>query len=781
MVHVERAVRVGHVVDVEVDRRQHADEAVDARPPRWPPARPRRGGSRRRRRARRAGTTGAAWRGAGGGRPRSGSTTTADAVRWSGSDARSSGSAAASHRASTRARTASRSAGRAAASTWWRARARSPGRLRRPRRPRPRGASRRVGGDPAASPGATRHVGVAGDVPAPREVGAGGEADAGAGGRDDRRRRRRRRPARTPRSPRTTSAPSNDPSIPRAWQSRAGPEVRSRSRRARGRAARIASIPAVGAAPRSRTAPAVPVGPAHHVGAPVHPVGEVHVEVPGGPEHGPDARGLAAEGVAAGVVGPAVRLDLDQAGRPARRAPAPCRAARGRPPGGRGRRRPAARARRRGTTQVRRRCPSSPTRPTRGPAPGTRPGRPVRPGRPGRGPARPPRPRCGPPPTRPTASARAGPVPVGGGQLAALGGQPVEGDLGRGGLVAADAGRDLGAVEGDDVGAGRGQQRHQLPGIDVLRREAAPHDVVRRTHQLDPRAAQVGVGHPGREEHALAGLQPAEPEQGGRRRGGVAGVDRRQRRDPPRPGRSARRPSPRSAGADGRRRASPARSSAGAVSSRTSAARASGSCSTSPARSSAARWSRARSTAAASGAGPQPGQDPRRLQRHQHLGLGVRVAVRAGRVVERPPRRLLAGEALPSLLGGGVELDAERLADGEHLEEEREPGAEAGDDLGPEQARRIGRRPRRRGSDRRPAGTGRPGGRRPRARPRGRRREGCRPTGPARRAHPTRRAGRCWRGRARRASLRPRPRRPRDPTRTGPSVPVPGASVPSAA
>ncbi len=55
------------------------------------------------------------------------------------------------------------------------------------------------------------------------------------------------------------------------------------------------------------------------VGAPVHAVGEVHVEVPGRPEHHLGARRHAPVRVAAGVVGPEVRLDLDDA----RRQPTP--------------------------------------------------------------------------------------------------------------------------------------------------------------------------------------------------------------------------------------------------------------------------------------------------------------------------------------------------------------------------------------------------------------------------------------------------------------------------
>ena len=73
---------------------------------------------------------------------------------------------------------------------------------------------------------------------------------------------------------------------------------------------------------------------AHDVGAPVHAVGEVHVEAAGRAEHRAVARRHAAEGVAPGIGGAAVGLDLDDAARcaprpPGRRAPGPCRAGRG--------------------------------------------------------------------------------------------------------------------------------------------------------------------------------------------------------------------------------------------------------------------------------------------------------------------------------------------------------------------------------------------------------------------------------------------------------------------
>ena len=70
-------------------------------------------------------------------------------------------------------------------------------------------------------------------------------------------------------------------------------------------------------APQRRQRPqqdrlAVAVGTGDDVGAVVHPVAEVHVEVPGRPEHDLGARRRAAERVGGRLVG-AVRLDLDDA------------------------------------------------------------------------------------------------------------------------------------------------------------------------------------------------------------------------------------------------------------------------------------------------------------------------------------------------------------------------------------------------------------------------------------------------------------------------------------
>ena len=133
-------------------------------------------------------------------------------------------------------------------------------------------------------------------------------------------RRRRGAVVGQPRPARQRRAPGRrrrrGPVSPSAWHSRAGPEHRSRSRRAAGRAARIASRPASGAPARSSTAwPSAGVA-AHDVGAPVHPVREVHVEVARRPEHGGVAPGRAPVGVRCRVLGAGVGLDLHDAGPP---------------------------------------------------------------------------------------------------------------------------------------------------------------------------------------------------------------------------------------------------------------------------------------------------------------------------------------------------------------------------------------------------------------------------------------------------------------------------------
>ena len=84
------------------------------------------------------------------------------------------------------------------------------------------------------------------------------------------------------------------------------------ARRSRRGGPRRASSPATTSPARSRTALAAPGRAAHDVGAPVHAVGEVDVEVAGRAEHHLGARGRAAEGVRPGVARPGIRLDLGE-------------------------------------------------------------------------------------------------------------------------------------------------------------------------------------------------------------------------------------------------------------------------------------------------------------------------------------------------------------------------------------------------------------------------------------------------------------------------------------
>ena len=131
-------------------------------------------------------------------------------------------------------------------------------------------------------------------------------------------------------SPPTRSAPSWPRSMPKAWQSLAGPLQRSRSRRAAGpRAARISSRPPSGARARSRTAELSPTVAAHGVGTEVHAVGEVHVQVPGRTEHDLVAGRGAPEPVAGRVLAYRRRPRPRRSAPPGRPAPAACSAAPG--------------------------------------------------------------------------------------------------------------------------------------------------------------------------------------------------------------------------------------------------------------------------------------------------------------------------------------------------------------------------------------------------------------------------------------------------------------------
>ena len=126
-------------------------------------------------------------------------------------------------------------------------------------------------------------------------------------------------PAVSSSGPRSRAAPLAQPARPRAWQRRAGPRARSRGRLA-GRRACSSSMPQDRLAGPQQHRLGGPLGGADHVGAPVHPIGEVEVEVAGRAEHDRVAGGRAAVGVAGRVEpGPVVGLGLDQpdgAGRP---------------------------------------------------------------------------------------------------------------------------------------------------------------------------------------------------------------------------------------------------------------------------------------------------------------------------------------------------------------------------------------------------------------------------------------------------------------------------------
>ena len=87
------------------------------------------------------------------------------------------------------------------------------------------------------------------------------------------------------------STPSWPRPIPSAWVRQAGPRASDRSATRGPRRSRARSSPSTTRPARSSTADASPVGTAHHVGAPVHAVAEVDVQVARRPEHHRVARG----------------------------------------------------------------------------------------------------------------------------------------------------------------------------------------------------------------------------------------------------------------------------------------------------------------------------------------------------------------------------------------------------------------------------------------------------------------------------------------------------------
>ena len=157
------------------------------------------------------------------------------------------------------------------------------------------------------------------------EIGAGHRRSrSGGAGRPSRRRSRRRcagcasmasalgprmqaRPAR-PAGRRRSAAVDAERAPPGCPARRPGAVLARAPRRARARPS-----PSVSSAARSRTASGLDAGPAHHVGAVVDAVHEVDVQVPRGAEHDRVAGGLAVRRMRRQVLGPEVRLDLDDA------------------------------------------------------------------------------------------------------------------------------------------------------------------------------------------------------------------------------------------------------------------------------------------------------------------------------------------------------------------------------------------------------------------------------------------------------------------------------------
>ena len=210
-----------------------------------------------------------------------------------------------------------------------------------------------------------------GRAPAPRVLGAGRQADAGAHGRDVGRRRAVVDDRHAPVGGDEVGAVEGAGRARRPGTAGPGRQQVAVAPRRRPASARISSSPAP-ARPPAAARPPPPLVAAHRVGAPVHAVGEVHVEAAGRPEHRGVALRHAPVGVAARVLGAAVGLDLHDASRPSAVATSSLPAARAPPPAGRAgrtraarRRRRAIRTRRRGTRRARARSRSCRCRPPR--------------------------------------------------------------------------------------------------------------------------------------------------------------------------------------------------------------------------------------------------------------------------------------------------------------------------------------------------------------------------------------------------------------------------------
>ncbi len=86
----------------------------------------------------------------------------------------------------------------------------------------------------------------------------------------------------------------------------------------------------------------------------------------------------------------------------------------------------------------------------------------------------------------------------------------------------------------------------------------------------------------------------------------------------------------------------------------------------------------------------QPGEHLEGLEGAEDLGLGPVVHVHPLAGAERHPGRVLPGESVLGLRAGRVQLHRQRLLRGQHLEQERQPAAEAFGDLFAEFVRRGG-------------------------------------------------------------------------------------------
>ena len=313
-------------VDVEVDGRREHPQARRCRSPPRPRGAPRGRGCRRRRRGRRAAATAAPWRGTAAARGGCvGSITAAEPVRWPSRHDRWSASGWASMKARICARLASwlASPGRAASD-----RGAGGGQVVGPVEVGRVAQHGQAGFDRWSEPGVHQRHGSSVPTDSPIRVLTAGTSGGGDAVVDDR----------------DASIGGDEVG---AVEGAVEPEGLAQAGRARqqvtvapGRRAQGSHLVDAGhrlGRPQQH-GDALAVAAAHRVGAPVHAVGEVHVQPPRRAEHRGVALRHATVGVAAGVLGAAVRLHLHDAGRPLAAHEQLARAARARPPADRARR-----------------------------------------------------------------------------------------------------------------------------------------------------------------------------------------------------------------------------------------------------------------------------------------------------------------------------------------------------------------------------------------------------------------------------------------------------------